>query len=111
MFYLKDGYAFERDGDKVRCFKDERLLFETDLNGIASLVATFSPWQEQNGSFDYVYQFLKDGAMRCAGCGCKLLPGSYAGGCLSIINSPTCKTCYEEKFKPLFDYALERRPK
>lgn len=114
-FYLCQGIYLRRQGDTLQIMRSKEpdepgeLLGETDINGFSSAVASLSPWQEQNGSFDYIYDFLSKGVMYCGGCGVKITPESPqgAGGRLSIININACKSCYEQKFKPLFDWGLE----
>lgn len=114
-FHLAKGIYFRREGDTILIVKAKdfddlgEVLVATDINGLASVVASASPHQEQNGSFDYICKFLKDGTMYCGGCGAEMKPGTPIAGTLSIVNRTVCMLCYEQKFKPLFDWALPRK--
>lgn len=109
-FHLSKNIFFRRPSDtdtilivRAKDFQDEgEILCKTDLSGLCSIVSGLSPYKEQHGSFDYIYNFLKHGVMYCGGCGCKLSPETIIGY-LSIINITCCKECYENKFKPLYD--------
>lgn len=113
-FHLKDGVYFRRvENDlhivKARDFDDPgEILVTIDLGSFSSIVASLSPHREGNGSYHYIYEFLTKGTMFCGGCGCRLLPGDYIVGVLSIVNLIACKTCYEQKFKPLFDWGMKQ---
>jgi hypothetical protein len=113
-FHLNNGIYFRRNGDAIsivraKDFDDPgELIVETDINGFASIVASASPHAERNGTFYYVFEFLKNGVVFCGGCGCKLTAESSIGGWLSVVNLVACRACYEGKFKPLFDWGLKR---
>jgi hypothetical protein len=114
-FHLNNGIFFRREGDQVKIVKAKdhddpgEVLAETDLNGLASIVSSASPWRETGGSFQYIFEFLKNGVMFCGGCGIEITPEDTkgAGGMLAVINKIACKNCFEGKFKPLFDWGME----
>ena len=115
--HLANGIYFRGDGERIKIvraagFDDPgETLVDTDLNGFASLIASMSPWREGNGSFYFVYRFLRHGEMYCGGCGAVITPAqpSGSGGWLSIVNRLACKTCFEQKFKPLFDWGMTQK--
>lgn len=72
------------------------------LSVFASLVCSLCPAGEADCRFDYVSDFLRTGEIHCGGCGCRMKQGESVGR-LNIVNAHACQTCYEQKFKPLFD--------
>lgn len=118
-FHLKDGIYFRlteesyRDGlqvmriVKAKDFDDPgELLFEITLDGLCSVVASASPFQEQQGSWDFVRRFLVDGEMRCGGCGAALHHGEVIYGPLSGLGFLSCEICYKHKFEPLYSWLV-----
>jgi hypothetical protein len=118
-FHFANGIYFRRtEEDKLRIVRAQsfddagEVLVETDIFGFASIVSSFSPFGEQSGSFDYIVKFLRDGIMYCAGCGAELKHGrDIPVGNLSIVNLTACQSCYERKFKPLFDWGCAEAEK
>jgi hypothetical protein len=111
VFTLFPGYQLRRRGETLQLVQasspDEpgTVLAETGLDSLISAIASFSPFHEEHGSFCYVSCFVRDGIMRCAGCG-NTITRETAAGCLYVIDSPVCLTCYQQKFKPFLDWEL-----